>query len=65
MAKPRKYHVNIVAFRIAARLLADPRTKEKQKRHCYNIKFKLEVISYVKTHGNKVAQRNYGLTEKG
>ena len=37
---------------------------EKRKRQCYSIKFKLEVISYTKTHGNRAAARNFGPNEK-
>ena len=34
------------------------------KRQCYSIKCKLEVISYAKTHGNTAAERHFGPTEK-
>ena len=37
---------------------------EKRKRQCYSIKFKLEVISYTKTHGNRAAERNFDSNEK-
>ena len=33
------------------------------KRRFYTIKFKLEVISYAKEHGNRAAQRNFGPDE--
>ena len=33
---------------------------EKQNRHCYNIKFKLDVVAYAKDHGNRAAARYFG-----
>ena len=31
-----------------------------QRRHCYSVKFKLEVIAYAKEHGNRASERNFG-----
>ena len=33
---------------------------ENRKKQCYSIKFKLVVISYAKTRGNRAAARNFG-----
>ncbi len=32
----------------------------KQRRHCYTITFKLDVINYAKEHGNRAAERMFG-----
>ena len=31
----------------------------KQRRHCYTIKFKLDVINYAKEHGNMAAEHMF------
>ena len=39
---------------------------QKQRRHSYTVKFKLEVVAYAKEHGNRAVERRFGpaLTEK-
>ena len=32
----------------------------KQRRHCYTIQFKLDVIKYAQEHGNGAAERMFG-----
>ena len=34
--------------------------EHKERRHCYSIKFKLEVVAYAKQHGNRAAERHFG-----
>ena len=33
---------------------------QKQRRHSYTLKFKLEVVAYAKEHGNRAAEHRLG-----
>ena len=36
----------------------------KRKRNAYDVAFKLKVVKFAKSHSNRAAEREFGVTEK-